>query len=92
MKYTKKYAFSMTKHAHDLFYRYNVVKNLYEDWDPEYTSAEDYEESKRLYDLMNDLQDLLSKGGGIVWLTGKEYGLAKETVLWADAMRHERRS
>lgn len=85
MKNTKRYPFNMNKHQHDIFFRYNRAKNEYDDkcYDGTIT-AKECEQYEKLIDA---LANLLGYGTGIVWLTGKEYGLAQETVAWAGSSR-----
>lgn len=46
------------------------------------------EEFDKTYDMHEALEELLCKMSlGIVWLTGKEIALAKETVAWAAETR-----
>lgn len=83
----KLYPFNLAKHEHDIFFRYNRAKNeLDENWQTMNRAQFD-----KLDKLVDDLQELLGLMGGVVWLTGKQYGLAKECVIWADSARAERR-
>ncbi len=92
----KLYPFSMKKHAHDIEFRRNRVYNEmrdFEDGDSK-ISGEDYD---KLYALHEELTELLlavmdSPDGRVAWLTGKQYGLAKETVTWAVNERCSRNS
>lgn len=89
----KLYPFSVQKHAHDIEFRRNRVKNIIYDilsGEIKATNAE----LERLEKLLDDLNDLLlavmnSRDGRIAYLTGKQIGLAKETVLWAGTQRAE---
>lgn len=81
----KRYPFNMGKHQHDIFFRLNRAKNEYDDkcMDGTITVAEvDKYES-----LIQSLEDLLSYGTGIVWLTGDEWKLATESSAWAESIR-----
>lgn len=79
----KLYPFNIAKHEHDIFYRYNRAKNeLDENW-----KTMNREQFDKLDRLIDDLEELLGFMGGVVWLTGKQYGLAKESVIWADSQR-----
>ena len=82
----KTYPFNMTKHQHDIFFRYNRAKNEYDD--KCYNNTITTKEIAQYEVLIGRLSSLLEIGTGIVWLTGKEYGLAQETVAWADCIRH----
>lgn len=91
MTSTKLYPFSTAKHAHDIEYRYNRVKNeLCDYFDGELELSND--EFDALCDLKEALTDLLeavlnSRDGRICYLTGKQIGLAKECVMWATNSR-----
>ena len=90
MATTKKYPFNVEKHSHDIGFRRNRAMNERDEKESNGTLTE---EERRQYDaLIDELGDLLitfldRDYRGIVWLTGKEYGLAKECVCWATAMR-----
>lgn len=84
----KRYPFNMTKHQHDIYFRYNRAKNEYDDKCYDGTITET--EHDQYETLINSLANLLNYGTGVVWLTGKEYGLAKESAAWADSTRRAR--
>lgn len=70
----KRYPFNIEKHAHDIHYRRNrAIVN------------EDYAMIEKLTSLLDECD--LNRRGNICWLRGKFYGLAKETVFWADSQR-----
>lgn len=80
---TKRYPFSLRKHEHDILFRRNRALN-------EWYDTEDEDKKDKLQKLIDDLADITSyfpDNRGIVWLTGKEYGLAKESVMWAESHR-----
>ena len=82
----KTYPFNATKHAHDIELRYNRVSNELSDL--EQTRGSNYDDMAKLETLKYALDDLLSyMRPGIVWLDGKRYGLAKETVNWSTCYR-----
>lgn len=83
----KKYPFNMNKHQHDIFFRYNRCKNEFDDklMNKNYHITDD--EIDRYENLIKQLENLLQYGCGIVWLTGKEWALANETVAWAGIIR-----
>ena len=88
----KRYPFSVHKHAHDIEFRRNRVKNTIDAChmgEIFYTS----ENLQKLYVLEEKLTDLLlavMSGNGIVcYLTGEQIALAKESVLWANETRAE---
>lgn len=90
----KMYPFSVAKHAHDIEFYYNRLYNTMRDmesgeipWDAKrYDSICDmyYGELKELYEMMFNSRD-----GRIVYLTGKQIGLAKKIVEWASNTRYE---
>ena len=86
----KLYPFNAEKHAHDVDFRRMRCKNeLYElgiDEKHPY-SAEREKALEALEEQLDELMDYLC-GGGIVWLSGRLYGLAQESVAWADIHRH----
>ena len=88
MKETKRYPFNMNKHQHDIFFRYNRAKN--EEDDKFYAGTLTADECDKYENLIERLGGLLEYGTGIVWLTGKEWALAKETVAWAETTRDRR--
>ena len=91
---SKLYPFSVQKHAHDIEFRCNRVFCEMHDMEVGETP---YEARKyaRMSDMRDELDDLLmavlnSRDGRIAYLTGKQIGLAKETVIWADSERSNR--
>lgn len=91
MTNTKLYPFSTAKHAHDIEYRRNRVKNeLCDYFEGELKLSN--KEFNKLCDLAEALNDLLravlnSADGKVCYLTGKQIGLAKECVAWASMRR-----
>lgn len=88
---TKLYPFSTQKHAHDIEYRYNRVKNDLCDYFEGELKLSDAEFDK-LCELEEALTELLlavmnSADGRVSYFTGKQIGLAKECVMWADCNR-----
>lgn len=87
MANTKLYPFSMAKHAHDVEYRRNRVKNeLCDYFDGELKLSD--KDFNKLCELEQNLTELLqamlnSSNGRVCYLTGKQIGLAKECVEWA---------
>lgn len=64
----KLYPFSAKKHIHDLYFRANRARN------------------EECFALKEQLDKIICKAsGGVspIWLTGKEYALAIESVFWA---------
>ena len=81
MKQQRLYPFSAKNHAHDIVFRRNRAKN---EW------AESGYTNERLEKLIDDLGAILDKAVGcvpVIWLTGKEWALAQESVIWAYSMR-----
>lgn len=81
----KRYPFSVERHAHDIFFRYNRAKN--ELHDKEMSGTLTKKEAAQYNRLIKRLCELLEYGSDVVWLTGEEYGLAIESVGWAESMR-----
>lgn len=89
----KLYPFSVVKHAHDIeFYHnrlYNTMRNMESGEIPmdkkRYNSICNlyYGELQELYEMMFNSRD-----GRIVYLTGKQIGLAKKIVEWASNTRY----
>lgn len=91
MTNTKMYPFSTAKHAHDIEYRRNRVKNEICDYFEGELELSDVEFEK-LCKLEEELTALLlsvmnSADGRVCYLTGKQIGLAKECVMWAESRR-----
>ena len=78
----KTYPWNASKHAHDIFFRLNRCWLAMQ----EETDIETLDRLERLHNELDDLLDIC-QGGGIVWLTGKQFGLARECELWAAANR-----
>lgn len=81
----KLYPFSVQKHAHDIEYRRNFVFCRMADSNTGVISEIHFND---LHKLHQDLTSLLlavkdSRDGKVAYLTGKQIGLAKETVAWA---------
>lgn len=87
MANTKLYPFSVQKYAHDIeFYKNAIFCELHD--------AIDSATYDRLYDLHTKLIELLQaiKGGNgrVAYLTGTQYGLAKDCIVWATERRANR--
>lgn len=92
-KTIKTYPFSVAKHAHDIeFYRnklYNTMCDMENGEIPmnrkQYKLISDlyYGELQELYEMMFNSRD-----GRIVYLSGKQIGLAKKIVAWASNTRY----
>ena len=84
----KRYPFNMFKHAHDLEFRRNRAKNeLYTKQVSGALKAGEEEKYEKLIEDLGKITLYFPDSKGIIWLTGKEYGLAKESVCWAESMR-----
>lgn len=83
----KKYPFSIAKHGHDIEFRINRIKNIRDDMRDAGTMTDELEE--RADNVLEALYEILSyyPEGGVVWLPGKLYGIAKETAIWASETR-----
>lgn len=90
-KNTKLYPFSATKHAHDIEYRRNRVKNELCDY-----FSGDLDLSDNEFNALCELEEKLTKlllavlnswNGRVCYLTGEQIGLAKECVEWARSNR-----
>lgn len=87
---TKTYYFSCTKHAHDIEFYRNRLKNIMYAME----SGEmpmDAERYDRIHDFyygpLEDLSDAIYGSGPVAKLTGKQIGLAKKIVVWASEER-----
>lgn len=87
----KKYPFSVQKQAHDIEFRKNRVWCILRDME-----SGEIQWDEQMYDSLQahleDLRDLLDAilfggDGRIVYLTGKQIGLAKDCVAWASDVR-----
>lgn len=88
----KLYPFSVQKHAHDIEFRINrVFCQIHDECCGETSMSEqEYQQLINLYDRLTDLLDAVlynSRDGKVVYLTGPQIGLAKETVIWASNTR-----
>jgi len=87
----KKYPFSVQKHAHDIEFRKNRVWCYLREMECGETPWDEgmYEGlSAHLQDLRELLDCILFDGDGrIVYLTGKQIGLAKDCIAWASGVR-----
>jgi hypothetical protein len=83
----KLYPFSVQNHAHDIEFRKNRVWNEMNDMETGEVPWDDvkYEKMEALLEQLMDLHLAMfnSRDGRIVYLNGRQIGLAKETVLWA---------
>lgn len=87
----KLYPFSTAKHAHDIEYRRNRVYieiREYED-DLDRKLDDTYFALRDLYEKLTELLEavLNSRDGRVCYLNGKQIGLAKECVFWAQNRR-----
>lgn len=87
----KTYPFSVAKHQHDVEFRYNRISNTIDDiysGEIEATS-EQIDELENLKDQLDELRGYVFGSYPICYLPGKIYGLAVETVAWAEHTRDE---
>lgn len=88
----KTYYFSVQKHAHDIEFYRNRLKNTLGDMENG-TIPMDSARYDRIWNLLNgELEDLYmmmfeSRDGKTVQLTGKQLTLAKKIVAWASEQR-----
>lgn len=92
----KKYPFSLTKHAHDIEFRYNRLKNLESEYfagDVCLTNEEFDKLEKELEKVTKAYEVILStfSDGRVVWVDGKTLCILKECVLWASTERDTHR-
>lgn len=87
----KKYPFSVQKHAHDIEFRKNRVWLILREME-----SGDIPWDERQYDMLQDHMEelealldavLFGGDGRIVYLTGKQIGLAKDCIAWASGVR-----
>lgn len=92
MAMEKKYPFSVEKHAHDIeLYHNRLYNTMYEMEAGEIPmDREKYDKMSNLYyGELRELYEMMfnSRDGRVVYLTGKQIGLAKEIVVWAAETR-----
>lgn len=89
-KKQKLYPFSAEKHAHDVDFRRMRCKNELYELGMDENHPYSVEREKALEYLAEQLDELMCylTFGGIVWLSGRLYGLAQESVAWAAIHRH----
>ena len=92
MNKQKLYPFNCEKHAHSIEFRMNRCYNTMYDMRSREIPWNDakYDRLEELHDELQDLLEAMMMGrgyNGICWLTGKQIGLAKETVAWASETR-----
>ena len=95
MKTKKLYPFSLTKHAHDIEYRYNRLKNTRDDYFAgmiqmtikQFDKLEaDFQAVKNAYHtILNTFSN-----GFTVWVDGETIATLKKCVAWAEAERSNR--
>lgn len=83
----KKYPFNATENAHSIELRLNRIKNeMHEYFMGESVDVNQYDKMEALADRLKELL-VLVMGGGIVYLPGEQFALARDTVAWADLAR-----
>lgn len=83
----KLYPFSAKKHIHDLSFRSDRAKNLASDI---LSKGKDTRGADSLLDLAQRLDDIIIQAAGgvpVIWLSGKDYRIAVESVAWAAEQR-----
>lgn len=87
---SKRYPFSLRKHGHDIEFRWNRLFN--EQYDKSSEGTLTNEEDEKYEELKDRLERILltyPDGSGVIWLEGKDWALAQETVAWAESARAE---
>lgn len=88
----KLYPFSLEKNAHNIEFRYNRIKNILDDMYIGEIKATEQEiekleaEQEKVFEVYNMM---FGAPSSIIWLTGKQYSIAKECVIWATETRAE---
>lgn len=88
-KKEKKYPFSAAKHAHDIEFYHNRLFNTMcemESGDIPMDKKK-YEWMLDVYDKVDELREQMCGCAPVVYLTGKQIGLAKQIVMWASEER-----
>ncbi len=86
----KLYPFNAERNAHDIAFRRNRAMNEMSDKEANgtLTDKERREYERFIEESGNILEKCVFRDyRGIVWLTGKEIGMAKECMAWASVMR-----
>lgn len=84
----KLYPFSMRKHGHDLEFRRNRAMNeLWAKQDAGTLSAAEERQYEELIDRLAEITLHYPDSNGIVWLNGRDWALAHESMMWAEAER-----
>ena len=94
----KRYPFSQAKHAHDVeflwAFLYNRINGYYSgDADCKGYTKADIQQMEKKMEKVDELREMFYSAysnGQVVWLTGKQYGLAKEITAWASEERANR--
>ena len=88
----KLYPFSLVKHAHDIEFRYNRLKNTecdYFDGEIQLTNEEFDRLEAELKAVTEAYEIILNthSDGKVVWVDGQTLAILKKCVLWADNER-----
>lgn len=83
----KRYPFSMNKHAHDIELARNVQWLKCRDMEDGTIPWDD-----EAFEWLDRLDEVRSRywESGVVWVTGKDYGVLREASNWAQIHRAER--
>lgn len=89
----KTYLFSAAKHAHDIEFHWNKMRNILSDMEcgeipmdsKKYDGISNLIESDTYRSLLNKIYSACCRP--VIYLTGPEIGLAKEIVAWASEAR-----
>lgn len=86
----KRYPFSAAKHAHDIEFYHNYLRNVAYDMESGEIPWDEARYDRITAMLDGDLLELQYEFTGcppVVYLTGKQIGLAKKIVAWASEKR-----
>lgn len=84
---TKLYPFSAREHIHDLSFRSNRAANDIARLEAENANPKIIKHMQELKEQLDTIICMAAGGVSPIWLTGKEYALAIDSVGWAAAHR-----
>lgn len=79
----KLYPFSARKHIHDLSFRSDKAANEIARLEADNANPKIIKHMQELKEHLDEIICMASGGVSTIWLTGKEYALAMESVRWA---------
>lgn len=88
-KKEKRYPFSAAKHAHDIEFYHNRLFNSMREMECGDAPWDDkkYDWMEEMYDKVEEIRNEMFGCPPVVYLTGKQIGLAKQIVAWASNER-----